>query len=73
MKGRIIVIGASFGGISALVSLAKLLPAAWHWVQATLACAPVNGNFVALWLNVAVSHDVVLWHCWHVCGKPLVT
>ena len=28
MKGRIIVIGASFGGISALVSLAKLLPAA---------------------------------------------
>jgi hypothetical protein len=28
---------------------------------------------VLVWLKVALVQFVVLWHCWHVVGKPACT
>ena len=36
-------------------------------------CAPVSGNRVVAWLNVAGVHAVVVWHSWQSCGKPAAT
>jgi hypothetical protein len=42
----------------------------WQVAQATVACAPVSGNDVVLWLNVALVQFVVEWQVAHVVGKP---
>jgi hypothetical protein len=41
-------------------------------VHAVVVCAPVNGNVVALWLNVDVVQLVVEWQMEQSCGKPAV-
>lgn len=43
----------------------------WHFVHGvTVACAPVSGNFVVLWLNVEGCHAVVLWQVVQSVEKP---
>ena len=46
----------------------------WQLPHATVVCAPVSGNFVAvLWLNVAPCHRVVVWHNEQSCENPADT
>jgi hypothetical protein len=45
----------------------------WHAVHATLVCAPVSGNGVLLWLNVAPVQLVVEWQSEQSCGNPAAT
>ena len=45
----------------------------WQVAQATFTCAPVSGNLVVLWLNVAPFQFVVLWQREQSCGNPAVT
>jgi hypothetical protein len=37
-------------------------PPLWHFWQVVLRCAPVSGKAVLLWLNVAGSQALVVWH-----------
>jgi hypothetical protein len=37
-------------------------------LQATVVCAPVSGNLVALWLKTAPCHELVVWHDAQVAG-----
>ena len=39
-------------------------------MQAVVVWAPVSGNVVLLWLNVAPVQSVVVWHVSQVVGNP---
>jgi len=46
----------------------------WQVLQATLACAPVKGNFVCVvWSKTAPDQFTVVWQMEQSCGKPAAT
>ncbi len=46
----------------------------WQVAQATLTCAPVSGNVVAvLWLKVAPDQSTVVWQREQSWGNPAAT
>ncbi len=48
------------------------LPFTWQLMQGTVTCAPVSGNPVCEWSNVAPCQVEVEWQVWHVVGNPAV-
>jgi hypothetical protein len=45
----------------------------WQFEQGTLTCAPVSGNDVLLWSNVAGCQAIVVWQVEQVVGMPALT